>query len=129
MLTDLSLLDYLHDAGVNSVVWDCSDTRTRRLRLTVSVDHDAGYAAWAGCLLTITMTDVVIYRMFGLGYQIGVLAFEAFQDGISTELEEECSRLRGLGIAIPSLMFTIVFNDGSTLELVCGEVTVEEPPV
>jgi hypothetical protein len=125
VLTDLSLLDYLHDARCRLVAWDCSDPSLRRLRLFANVHDDAGYEPWNGQAIAVVLSDVVVCRLFGLGFQIGEERIDAWRQEVSTECKSECSRLRQLGIDIPPLMSTIVFGSGSTLELVFREVYVE----
>lgn len=125
VLTDHSLLDYLHDARCIYVAWDCSDPTIRRVRLVAKADDDAEYEPWNGQLITIILSDVVICRLFGLGFQLGEERIDAWRQGVSTEFESECRRFRNSGIDIPSLMFTIVLGSGSTIELVCREVSVE----
>jgi hypothetical protein len=97
----------------------------RRVRLLVSSDPDTEYLPWRGKLLTVTMSDVVLCRLIGFGYQTGQERIDAFRTGVSAELETESNRLHGLGIDIPPLFFTLVLSDGSTLEVICGEVNVD----
>ena len=125
VLADFSLLAYLHDARCSVIAWDCSDPSLRRVRLFARADDDAGYEPWNGQAITIILSDVVMWRLFGVGFQIGDERIDSWRQGVSTDFESECSRLRNLGIGIPPLMFTIVLGSGSTIELVCQEVSVE----
>ena len=124
-LTDLSLMDHLHDSKVTALVWDTSDPSQRCIRLSLTTPFDIEHAAWRGCALTINMSDVVLCRLVGFGYQIGIGRFDSFREGVAVELEEECRRLKEAGISIPPLAFTLIFGDGSTLELVCRKVAAE----
>ena len=128
VLTDPSLLEYLHDAACNSFVWDCSDRSMRRIILSVRVDDEAGYEPWNGRVISLTLSDVVACRFFGWGGQIGQERIDAWREGISTEFQSECNRLRSSGLHIPPLAFTIILGSGSTIELVCREVSVDAGP-
>jgi len=125
VLTDFSLLAYLHDARCNSLAWDCSDPSLRRVRLIAHVDDDAEYEPWNGRPIALTLSDVVMCRFVGWGCQIGDERIDSWRQGVSTEVESECRRLHDAGISIPPLMFTVCFGSGLTLELVCREVSVE----
>jgi hypothetical protein len=129
VLTDFSLLDYLHDARCTLVAWDCSDRSLRRVRLVAYADDDAEYEPWNGQAITITLSDVVMCRLFAFGFHIGEERIDAWRQGVSKEFDSECSRLHNSGIDIPPLMFTIVLGSGSTLELACREVSVEVGPI
>ena len=124
-LTDLSLMDHLHDSEVTAFVWDNSDPSERCIRLSLTAPSDIEYAAWRGCSLTIIMSDVVLCRLLGYGHQIGKNRIDSFRQGVTTEFKRECYRLRQSGVSIPPLAFTLVFGDGSTLELVCEKVAAE----
>jgi hypothetical protein len=128
VLTDFALLDYLHDARCSFFAWDCSDPSLRRVRLVAYADDDAEYEPWNGRAIRITLSDVVMCRLIGIGFQLGEERIDAWKQGVSKEFELECSRFRNSGIDIPALMFTIVLGSGSTIELVCREVSVEVGP-
>ena len=125
-LTDYSLLDYLHDAEVASVAWDNKNPAQRRVHLVVTVAQDIDYAPWRGLTLTVTMLDVVLCRLVGYGHQVGSNWIDSIRTEVSKDFQEECHRFTANGIFIPSLRFTVVFTDGSTLELTCASVDVEE---
>jgi len=124
VLTDVSLLDYLHDAQCISFSWDCTDPSVRRVRLVVNVDEDSEYEPWKGRMIALDLFDVVMCRFVGWGYQIGDERIDAYREGVSAEFDLECSRLHNLGIDIPPLIFTIVLGSGSTIEIACREVAV-----
>ncbi|VTR97082.1 hypothetical protein [Tuwongella immobilis] len=125
-LTDHSLFDYLHDAEVTSVVWDNTNPRQRRLQLIVTVVQDIEHLPWRGQSLAVTMLDVVLFRLVGYGHQVGLNWIDSIRTEVSKGFEEECQQFKANGISIPPLRFTIVFTDGSTLELTCASVDVEE---
>ena len=125
LLTDLSLMDHLHDSEVTALVWDNSDPSQRCIRLSLTAPSDIEYAAWRGCALTIIMSDVVLCRLLGYGHQTGKNRIDSFREGVAVEFEGECHRLGESGVSIPPLAFTLIFGDGSTLELVCRKVAAE----
>lgn len=125
VLTDLSPLDFLHDARCCSFTWDCSDPATRHVRLMVRVDEDAEYEPWRGQAITVTISEVVMCRLVGWGYQIGEETIDSYRQQVSAEFESECHRLSKLGITIPPLLFTLVLGSGSNIEFACQGVSVE----
>ncbi len=124
VITDLSLLEYLHDAECHFLMWDCSDRSMRRAVIRVRVDDDSEYTPWNGRVISVTFANVVACRLIGWGYQGGHERIDTVSEGVSSELELECDRLRSYGLHIPPLAFTITLGTGSTAELVCQEVSV-----
>ena len=124
-LTDLSLLDYLHDAAVASLDWQTSEPKRRHFRLDITVDSEAGYPPWNGRHLLVTLCEVAISRAMIYGLQSAPCRIDTIHNGISTELLLECKRLQSIGIEVPALQFTWVFGDGTILEVVCGQIFVQ----
>jgi hypothetical protein len=117
-------LPYFHDARCLEVIWDCTDSNLRAVRLKIIVDPEAGSPSWDGKTLLILFTDGIAARLTGWGFTIGNERIDDCRQGISDILEHECNRLLSAGINIPPLKLTFSFHSGSELELVCASVAV-----
>ena len=125
-LTDHKLLEYLHDAECLEVAWDCNNPDERRLHITTIVQGEAGYSLWEGKKLKITLSNVVIANLKSLGCQAGVETIDTWRPCISETLEQECAKMKALGIEVPLLKCLISFHSGSFIEVVCSCVSVSE---
>jgi hypothetical protein len=125
-LTDFQNLAYLHDATCLEIAWNCTSPSGRILRLSAVVDVEAGFPLWDGKELIITLSDVVATRFTGWGFQTGKETIDAWRQGVSDSLEQECQSLQTSGILVPSLRFLVTFRSGSCLEVVCSAVSVVE---
>ena len=128
VLTDLSLLEYLHDAECTSFTWDCTDRSMRRIIFNVHVDDDADYEPWNGRTISLVLSDVMMCKFLGWGVQIGKERISSWNEGVSEDSMLECSRLRSSGFDIPPLALTVVLGSGSSIELVCREISVDVGP-
>lgn len=128
MVVDSNLLrnlDYLHDAKCIEVAWDCTRYEMRSIRIRVIVDHDAGFSAWDGKTLLITLSDVFAVRFSGWAV-IGEECIDDWKQGVSDSLERDCEVLRSKGIVLPPLKFLVSFRSGSELEVICSDMSVVE---
>jgi hypothetical protein len=121
---DYTYLAHLHDSRLLELTWDCRNSSRRNLRLELVGDPETEYVPWRGKNLTIVLTDVVALTFIGWGYGLGEESLNSWRLRISDSLEKECRDLGAAGVSLPSLRFTITFHSGSTLELVCSEVSV-----
>jgi hypothetical protein len=128
IVTDIQLLAFLHDAKCVEINWDCTSSNGRSIRLFVIADIEAGFSLWDGKALQISLCDVAAVRFTGWGFVTGDENVDSWQQGVSESLELECQALALRGISVPSLRFSISFRSGSTLEVVCSDVSVVEKP-
>jgi hypothetical protein len=128
VVTDFQLLSYLHDAKCSEITWDCTNPDGRTMRLLVTADIEAGFSLWEGKKLLIILSNVVAAQLTGWGFVTGDENVDSWRQGVSESLERECKSLLARRIAVPSLRFSITFRSGSTLEVVCSEVSVVERP-
>lgn len=119
-------LAYLHDAKCLEVVWDCTGTKRRVMRIVVIVDQDAGFPAWDGKTLVITLSGVAVAHFTGWGNLIGEEYIDNWEQGISESLEKYCKVLESKGISFPPLQFVVSFSSGSVLEVICSDISIQE---
>jgi hypothetical protein len=126
ILSNYELLAYLHDSVCIEIRWDLRSANRRDLHLFVEVDKDAGYPLWNGKRLTVTLTNTVAARFVSWGFVRGDENIDSWWQDVSSSLEYECERLAAQGLLVSRLRNTITFRSGSTIELACEQVMVEE---
>jgi len=126
VVTDFQVFAYLHDAKCSEITWACTKPNGRAMRLLVTADREAGFPLWDGKNLLITLSNVVAVQFTGWGFVGGDENIDSWWQGVSESLERECKSLTAKRIAVPLLRFSITFRSGSTLEVVCAEVSVVE---
>jgi hypothetical protein len=119
-------LEYLHDAKVLSVLWDSADPGQRRLILDVVCDPDSEDDEWRNRQLQIILSDAVAVLFRAWGHSVGDEVLDSWRNEVSTEMRNRLKELSQSGIAVPDAQFTIAFASGSTLQVVCREVSVED---
>lgn len=124
-LTDLALLDYLHDAAVDTITYDVKDNGDRVVRIRAHVHPDCGYEPWNGRTLTVVMRRAVLFTSKLLGYTAGGDTISTFGEGVSSETERELERFRAHGLGVPAIKLGLSFSSGSEMDIVCASVDVE----
>ncbi len=126
LITDPNILEYLHDASVSEVAYDCRDASSRNMTLSVICTPDAGYPAWDGKRLCIRLESVVLLSFSAFGAVTGKERVDSWTANVSGAIEAELRRLQGLGIDCTGDRFVVAFQSGSVLEGLCQRITVEE---
>jgi hypothetical protein len=126
MITDPNILEYLHDASVSEVVYDCKDNNSRNVTLSVTCPTDTGYPAWDGKRLSIRLESIVLLSFSAFGAVTGKERINAWTTCVSEPIESELRRLQGLGIDCSGVRFAVTFQSGSVLEGLCQSITAEQ---
>ena len=122
-LHDATELEYLHDATVSSVLWDCSDPKSRCLTFQLIANEDCGFELWEGRSLRICLNDITVFQFEGFGV-IGAETIDSWRSEISSATKMKWDPLAESGIRLPKHYFTITFHSGSYIEVGCEEVMV-----
>lgn len=126
LITDPNILEYLHDASVSEIVYDCKDTSNRNGAISVTCTPDAGYPAWDGKRLCIRLESVVLLSFSAFGAVTGKERLDSWTPNVSGAIEAELRRLQGMGIDCAGERFAVTFQSGSLMEGLCQRITVEE---
>ena len=119
-------LGYFHDAKVLAVVWDISDPSQRQLILDLICDPESGDKLWQGKQLRVVFSNTIAVLFRAWGYCIGDEYVSIWGTNISKDMQTSLNYLSGCGVAIPEGRFSIAFSSGSEIEVVCGQVAVED---
>ena len=124
-LTDLEVLEYLHDAVVTAVVYRLDRDDCREFVLTVTCDPEAGYPPWEGRRVVVRLHDLVVahHRIFGA--VVGQEQINSWGSQLSPPTAAELERLRGSGFGPHGQRFCVTFQSGSVLEGACQRAFVE----
>ena len=124
-LTELEVLEYLHDGVVTAVVYRLDRGDCREFVVTVTCDPDAGHPPWAGRRIVVRLHDLVAAHHRVFGAVAGTERINSWGSQLSPSIAAELERLRSSGFVADGQRFSIVFQSGSVLEGVCQRVFVE----
>ena len=123
--TTLEELGRLHDCDVTSIAYDISRAMGRTIRLTMTCPSDFGYPEQNGRTLVLVAEDVA-FSQHATVYVAAPETIDALVPGVSPQLVELGAESRRRGASrFPAVEFTVVFNTGSSLEVVCRSLQVE----
>lgn len=128
LITDPSILEYLHDATVFEIVYDCKDISVRNVAMHVTCAPDAGIPMWDGKRLCIRLESVVLLSFSAFGAVFGKEELNSWTPNVSREFEAEVQRLQSTGVDCAGERFAVAFQSGSLMQGVCKRITVEELP-
>ncbi|MBI5723638.1 MAG: hypothetical protein HZA50_06750 [Planctomycetes bacterium] len=125
-ITDLHILNYLHDARVLHVTYCTEQSDDRSMVLSVICHPDSGYPVWDGKHLSIRLEAVFMLSFFVFGAVIGEETIDSWHPVISESMESEIQRHQKLGYDCSGTRFTLSFHSGSFIEGLCRQIIVEE---
>lgn len=128
LITDPNILEYLHDATVSTIVYDCKDTSSRSIEILVTCAPDAGFTMWNGKRLRIRLESVVLLSFYAFGAIVGREEIDSWTTNVTESLEVELQRLRSAGVDCEGEVFMVAFQSGSLMQGVCKRITAEEMP-
>jgi hypothetical protein len=114
-------LGWIHDCSLSRITYIGSDPR--EITIEISCPADLGYPPWEGKTVEVIATGVRASRHTMIG-TVGTDMVDAVRPGISSEFENYLAPARKVGWKFPPTAFTVAFTSGSTMELVCEQVTV-----
>lgn len=127
MITDPSILDYLHDALVFEIQYDLRRKGDRGfLVLSVKCDPEAGYPPWDGKRLDVRLDSIVLMQMFACAPGGSIEQINSWGSVVSDSMESEIERLAEHDYDVSGTRFCITFQSGSSLEGLCKRIVVEE---
>lgn len=122
--TNAAILEYLHDATLQGIVF-CADHEGRRcLRMHVTFDDECGNSALAGKVAEILFSDILIVSGVLWGHVSGADCVNSVTTGLLPSAEQAVCKITKLGIAEPSLKVTVALQSGSELAIACAAVDV-----
>jgi hypothetical protein len=128
-LTDMALLEYLHDAVVLSISYRAEVIDCREILLRVTCDRESGYPTWEGQRLCVRLHDVIVANHYVFGAVTGQEQINAWGTRLSVSMGAEIQRIQAAGINCTGIAFSLTFHTGSHLEGMCRRLFVElDPP-
>jgi hypothetical protein len=124
-LTDVALLEYLHDAVVLGICYRAEEVDCREILLKVVCDRESGYPAWDGKRLCIRLRDVMVVNHYVFGAVTSQEQINTWGTRLSPSMEADIQRIRSTGINCGGIAFSLTFHTGSLLEGMCRQVFVE----
>lgn len=123
-ITNKLILEYLHDAIVRKISFVTSADGTKHLVIEAKCDEDSGYEEWAGKVVAVTLSNVILASGILLGHVAGEDIVQSFSEGLSATSRQRVTELCNLGISTPSSLLTLALQSGSEIEVACDEVDV-----
>ena len=116
-------LNWLHDCEVLSICLTISANGDRQLALIVDCPQDHEFERWAGKRITLTAADVRLMVHTVWGMQTGLESIDDVRFRVSDGFRERLQFWEQKRAVPISEEYSIVFHSGSTLELMCREMT------
>jgi hypothetical protein len=124
-LTDLDVLDYLHDADVTSLVYRLDADNRREIVLSVDCHPDSGCPKWDGKRIVIRLHDLILATHLVYGAQAGREEINSWDSRLTPWMVSERRRLAAAGVNVFGRPFSVAFHSGSALAGICKHIFVE----
>lgn len=124
-LTELEVLEYLHDGVAISLEYRLGADDCREFVLSAICDPDSGYPMWEGKCIVIRLHDLVLANHFVVGAVAGRDQINSWSTQLSPSITAELQRLRSAGLRAAGRPFSVTFHSGSLLEGICRRILVE----
>lgn len=123
-ITNIETLDYLHDAIVRYISFDMSADGSKQLVIEAECDANCGYEEWAGKVVSVTLSNVILASAIFWGHVAGEDIVQSLIEGVSAATRQRVTQLSDLGISPPMTLLTVTLQSGSEIEIACDGVDV-----
>ena len=116
--------EWIHDCDLLALLYDASSESSRLVKVTVRCPANLGYSPWEGKTLQLVAVDVALMKHVVCGVA-GPETIDAIRSGISKDSREITVQAKTMGVRFPSLEFTISFQSGFGLEVICEGLQID----
>ena len=123
-LTDYNYLAYFHDAALVCISFFKDDKYNSNIKVVVRCDEDCGYDKWAGKIINVLFTNIIVCNCSIFGYVANEDAIDRISEGVQRHTRREINKLTGVGIIKPEILLTMLLRSGSIFELGCDNIDI-----